>query len=88
MVHAGNDFVFSVTVFKDVFIKDNACPVVPIKEVYHATNNLCESNFIGEGTAGENFKNIWLSQSVSQEKHELNCLYFCLFLYILASASV
>lgn len=43
-----------MTAFKDVLIKDPAFPVVPIKEVYYATNNLCESNFIGEGTAGEN----------------------------------
>ncbi|XP_060672144.1 probable serine/threonine-protein kinase PBL5 [Ziziphus jujuba] len=59
-------------VFKDVFIKDNACPVVPIKEVYHATNNLCESNFIGEGTAGKVYKGILSNNQAVAIKHIIN----------------
>lgn len=41
--------------FKDVLTKEPGCPKVPIKEVYSATNNLSETNLIGEGNAGENF---------------------------------
>ena len=43
-----------MTVFKNVLEKRPGCPRFSIKEVYSATNNLCESNLIGEGTSGEN----------------------------------
>lgn len=36
-----------------MFPQKLACPKVPIKEEYSATDNLSELNFIGEGTAGE-----------------------------------
>lgn len=65
MVHACSDFLCSVTVSKDVLVKDTACPIVPIKEVYHATNNLCEANCIGEGIAGENLCKHMLRKSTS-----------------------
>lgn len=51
----------TITAFKDVLVKDPSCPVLSIKEVFYATNNLCESNFIGEGTAGENLNKKWLN---------------------------
>lgn len=46
---------FLLTAFKDVLLKGPSCPKVPIKVVYTATNNLQESNFIGQGIAGERF---------------------------------
>lgn len=51
MIHT----IICKTVFKDVLTKEPGCLKVPIREVYSATNNLCESNVIGEGTAGKNF---------------------------------
>jgi hypothetical protein len=47
-----------VTAFKDMFPKNPACPKVPIKEVYSATDNLSELNFIGEGITGEHLSKI------------------------------
>ncbi|PSS26857.1 Receptor-like protein kinase precursor [Actinidia chinensis var. chinensis] len=38
--------------------KESGCHEVTIKEVYSATNNLNESNFIGQGTAGKVYKGI------------------------------
>ena len=34
-------------------LRKTACPRVPIKEVYAATNHLNEMNIIGKGTSGE-----------------------------------
>ncbi|KAF3444679.1 hypothetical protein FNV43_RR14372 [Rhamnella rubrinervis] len=61
-----------IEAFKDVLIKDPAFPVVPVKEVYHATNNLCESNFIGEGTAGKVYKGILSNNQPVAIKHIIN----------------
>ncbi|KAA8548078.1 hypothetical protein F0562_004661 [Nyssa sinensis] len=41
---------------KNAILKGSGYLKVPIKEVYSATNNLNESNFIGEGMAGKVYK--------------------------------
>ncbi|KAM4124934.1 hypothetical protein ACB094_01G270100 [Castanea mollissima] len=46
-----------------------ACPKVPIKEVYSATDNLSELNFIGEGTAGKVYKGILSNNQHVAIKH-------------------
>lgn len=37
-----------------VFEEKSNSLLIPIKEVYMATNNLSQSNFIGQGLAGKN----------------------------------
>ncbi|XP_059624723.1 leucine-rich repeat receptor-like serine/threonine-protein kinase At2g14510 [Cornus florida] len=45
---------------------------VPIKEVYSATNNLNELNFIGEGTAGKVYKGTLSNKQHVAVKHIIN----------------
>ncbi|KAL7171458.1 hypothetical protein ACSBR2_036166 [Camellia fascicularis] len=45
---------------------------IPIKEVYAATNNLSESNFIGQGIAGKVYKGILSKGQHVAVKHILN----------------
>ncbi|XP_062118987.1 uncharacterized protein LOC133832692 [Humulus lupulus] len=59
-------------VFRDVLTKEPACRKVPVKEVYAATNNLCESNVIGEGTAGKVYKGILSNKQPVAIKHIIN----------------
>ena len=47
-----NFFFFFTVTFGDM-LRKTACPRVPIKEVYAATNHLNEMNIIGKGTSGE-----------------------------------
>lgn len=37
----------------DSLSEESACLKLPVKKIYSATNNLCASNFIGQGIAGE-----------------------------------
>ena len=46
-------YLIYLTVSKRELLKASGYLKVSIKEVYSATNNLNEVNFIGEGTAGE-----------------------------------
>ncbi|KAI6700661.1 hypothetical protein NL676_014985 [Syzygium grande] len=55
--------------FKDVLLKGPSCPKVPIKVVYTATNNLQESNFIGQGIAGRVYKGIMPNNQHVAIKH-------------------
>ncbi|KAK4603721.1 hypothetical protein RGQ29_012296 [Quercus rubra] len=55
--------------FKDMFPQKLACPKVPIKEVYSASDNLSELNFIGEGTAGKVYKGILSNNQHVAIKH-------------------
>ncbi|KAF8011453.1 hypothetical protein BT93_J1923 [Corymbia citriodora subsp. variegata] len=55
--------------FKDVLLIGPCCPKVPIKEVYTATNNLHESNFIGQGIAGRVYKGIMPNNQHVAIKH-------------------
>ncbi|KAL9157580.1 hypothetical protein ABFS82_08G013700 [Erythranthe guttata] len=41
-----------------VLSKDSALMKIPIEEILSATNNLLESNFIGEGTSGKVYKGV------------------------------
>ncbi|KAL7100737.1 hypothetical protein ACP275_08G013600 [Erythranthe tilingii] len=41
-----------------VLLKDSALMKIPIEEILSATNNLLESNFIGEGTSGKVYKGV------------------------------
>ncbi|GMY13396.1 probable receptor-like protein kinase At1g30570 [Fagus crenata] len=58
--------------FKDMFPKNPACPKVPIKEVYSATDNLSELNFIGEGITGKVYKGILSNKQHVAIKHIIN----------------
>ncbi|XP_024031411.1 probable receptor-like protein kinase At5g18500 [Morus notabilis] len=55
--------------FKDVLTKEPGCPKVPIKEVYSATNNLSETNLIGEGNAGKVYKGMLSNKQPVAIKH-------------------
>ncbi|KAG4395681.1 hypothetical protein GLYMA_19G010700v4 [Glycine max] len=43
-------------------LRKTACPRVPIKEVYAATNHLNEMNIIGKGTSGKNKVLSWIQR--------------------------
>ncbi|XP_062103291.1 uncharacterized protein LOC133814335 [Humulus lupulus] len=74
--------VLGAACFLDVLTKEPACRKVPVKEVYAATNNLCESNVIGEGTAailtgvifksGKVYKGILSNKQPVPIKHIIN----------------
>ncbi|KAK7316427.1 hypothetical protein VNO77_35454 [Canavalia gladiata] len=53
-------------------LKKTACPRVPIKEVYAATNHLNEMNIIGEGTAGKVYKGTMKNNQHVAIKHIIN----------------
>ncbi|KAK4282439.1 hypothetical protein QN277_013817 [Acacia crassicarpa] len=53
-------------------LKDNACPRVPLKEVYSATNHLNEMNVIGEGTFGKVYKGTMTNNQHVAVKHIIN----------------
>lgn len=47
--------LFYLTASNGSASEDSSCHKISVKEVYSATNNLNESNFIGQGIAGENY---------------------------------
>ncbi|KAJ7970872.1 Receptor-like protein kinase [Quillaja saponaria] len=61
-----------LTALKGSLLNEPACPRVPIKTVYTATDNLNESNFIGEGTAGKVYKGIMSNNQHVAIKHIIN----------------
>ncbi|XP_020416128.1 proline-rich receptor-like protein kinase PERK3 isoform X1 [Prunus persica] len=58
--------------FKDDPFEESGCPKISIEEVYSATNNLSQSNFIGEGTAGKVYKGILSNNQHVAIKHIIN----------------
>ncbi|RDX76732.1 putative receptor-like protein kinase, partial [Mucuna pruriens] len=50
-------------------LRKTACPRVPIKEVYAATNHLNEMNIIGKGTAGKVYKGAMTNNQHVAIKH-------------------
>ncbi|OWM71557.1 hypothetical protein CDL15_Pgr005744 [Punica granatum] len=58
-----------ITLIKDILLKKPSCLEVPIKEVYTATNNLHQSNVIGQGTAGKVYKGIMSTHQQVAIKH-------------------
>ncbi|VVA17681.1 PREDICTED: probable [Prunus dulcis] len=63
---------FFTTAFKDDPFEESGCPKISIEEVYSATNNLSQSNFIGEGTAGKVYKGILSNNQHVAIKHIIN----------------
>ncbi|KAK3033574.1 hypothetical protein RJ639_032422 [Escallonia herrerae] len=59
-------------VLKRAIPKESGYLKLPIKEVYSATDNLNELNFIGEGTAGKVFKGILPNGQQVAVKHIIN----------------
>ncbi|KAK2994085.1 hypothetical protein RJ640_024349 [Escallonia rubra] len=59
-------------VLKRAIPKESSYLKLPIKEVYSATDNLNELNFIGEGTAGKVYKGILPNDQQVAVKHIIN----------------
>ncbi|KAH1192486.1 putative receptor-like protein kinase [Glycine max] len=53
-------------------LRKTACPRVPIKEVYAATNHLNEMNIIGKGTSGKVYKGTMTNNLNVAIKHIIN----------------
>ncbi|KAG4914471.1 hypothetical protein JHK87_052028 [Glycine soja] len=66
----GAQHIYSVT-FGDM-LRKTACPRVPIKEVYAATNHLNEMNIIGKGTSGKVYKGTMTNNLNVAIKHIIN----------------
>ncbi|XAR51848.1 Non-specific serine/threonine protein kinase [Bertholletia excelsa] len=59
----------SLTASKSIMPEESGCLKISAEDVYAATNNLHESNFIGEGTAGEVYKGILPNERHVAVKH-------------------
>ncbi|CAL5370562.1 unnamed protein product [Camellia sinensis] len=94
---------FALVMLKKKWYKSNVAPrknaskcVLPdksgnlklsVREVYAATNNLSESNFIGEGTAGKVYKGILSNKKPVAVKHIFNDKHVQTFLREVSSLS-
>ncbi|CAL5325735.1 unnamed protein product [Camellia sinensis] len=94
---------FTLVMLKKKWYKSNVAPrknaskcVLPdksgnlklsVREVYAATNNLSESNFIGEGTAGKVYKGILSNKKPVAVKHIFNDKHVQTFLREVSSLS-
>ncbi|KAI7978988.1 putative L-type lectin-domain containing receptor kinase II.1 [Camellia lanceoleosa] len=87
---------FTLVVLKKKWYKSNAAPKkndksgnlkLSVREVYAATNNLSESNFIGEGTAGKVYKGILSNKKPVAVKHIFNDKHVQTFLREVSSLS-
>ncbi|KAG7979601.1 hypothetical protein I3843_05G138700 [Carya illinoinensis] len=71
----------------DSLSEEFACLKLPVKEIYSATNNLCASNFIGQGIAGKVYKGILSNGQHVAVKHTINDGYMDTFVREFTSLS-
>ncbi|XP_041011291.1 probable receptor-like protein kinase At5g59700 [Juglans microcarpa x Juglans regia] len=71
----------------DSLSEESACLKLPVREIYSATNNLCASNFIGQGIAGKVYKGILSNGQHVAVKHILNDGYMDTFVREVTSLS-
>ncbi|KAL5552908.1 hypothetical protein UlMin_040309 [Ulmus minor] len=67
--------------------EETSCLKIPIKEVHSSTDNLCSSNFIGQGVAGKVYKGILSNGQHVAVKHIINDGHFDTFIREVTSVS-